>query len=111
MRSTVHFLHALADETRWRIVEALLAQPHCVWDLADVLDLPRTTVSSHVRLMREAGLLISERAGRTVCHRIDDSHRPLLLHLRDHLGVSERTNATLRKDARRAERLTRARRR
>lgn len=109
MLSFVEFLHALAHETRWRMVEMLLMQPLCICELMGVLDLPQSTVSSQVQALRRAGVLVSRRSGRNVLLHVSDEHRPLLLSLRDHLGVSARVNGALLRDAKRARRLVAAR--
>ncbi len=56
---------ALADENRLAIV-ASLAQTDgeiCVCDFTDVLPLNQPTVSHHLRILRESGLVTSERRG------------------------------------------------
>jgi ArsR family transcriptional regulator len=54
-------LRALADPLRWRIVEALAAEELCVCHLAADLEVDQPSVSHHLRTLREAGLVESER--------------------------------------------------
>lgn len=78
MNNFVTFCRALADETRWRIVRLVMARALCVCELADILGMPQSSVSSHVQIIRKAGLLESETCGKWTYFRIDSEHLPLL---------------------------------
>jgi len=55
---------ALADPTRVAIVNRLgSGEPCCVCDLTDTFELSQPTVSHHLRVLREAGLVEAERRG------------------------------------------------
>ena len=55
---------ALADPTRVAIVSRLASgEMCCVCDLTDAFELSQPTVSHHLRLLRDAGLVESERRG------------------------------------------------
>jgi len=55
---------ALADPTRVGIVNRLAAASEvCVCDLTSVFDLSQPTVSHHLKVLRDAGLVDSERRG------------------------------------------------
>jgi ArsR family transcriptional regulator, arsenate/arsenite/antimonite-responsive transcriptional repressor len=55
---------ALADPTRVAIVNRLAAgEKCCVCDLTDAFAISQPTVSHHLRILREAGLVESERRG------------------------------------------------
>jgi ArsR family transcriptional regulator len=58
-------LKALADPTRLEIFRLISAQtaPVCVCDIVDHFDLSQPTISHHLRVLREAGLLRASRAG------------------------------------------------
>jgi len=74
----VTFCRALSDETRWRIVRLVMERALCVCELADILDMPQSSVSSHVQIIRKAGLLESEMCGKWTYFRIMGEHLPLL---------------------------------
>jgi ArsR family transcriptional regulator, arsenate/arsenite/antimonite-responsive transcriptional repressor len=61
MKNIVTFSKALADPTRWRIIRLVTDQALCVCELADILEMPQSSVSSHVQIIRKAGLLESEK--------------------------------------------------
>ncbi len=55
---------ALADPTRVAIVSRLASgEMCCVCDLTEVFELSQPTVSHHLRILRDAGLVESERRG------------------------------------------------
>jgi ArsR family transcriptional regulator len=103
MQSAVAFHHALGDETRWRIVELVREQALCVCELAEILDMPQSSVSSHLQVIRKAGLLESERCGKWIYYRVGRKWLPLLKAIRNRLDVPPpRSGAVLARDARRA---------
>ena len=53
----------MADPTRRTIFERLADGPRAVVDLADALPVSRPAVSQHLRVLKEAGLVVDERAG------------------------------------------------
>ncbi len=56
---------ALADPTRLEIFRLVTAQtaPVCVCDIVDAFELSQPTISHHLRILREAGLLTASRVG------------------------------------------------
>jgi len=78
MNTAPSFFRALADDTRWRIVRLVKDRALCVCELADILEMPQSSVSSHVQIIRKAGLLESEPCGKWTYFRISKTHLPLL---------------------------------
>ena len=80
-------LHALADRTRRRIIELLkrkgccsctevsAADPGlCVCDLEGALSLTQPTITHHIQVLREAGLITTRKIGRWVyCRRKEEA--------------------------------------
>lgn len=60
----------MADPIRARIVELLAGERLCTCHLVDELGATQTNVSNHLRVLREAGLVVSEPAGRYTYHRL-----------------------------------------
>ncbi|MDI9395235.1 MAG: metalloregulator ArsR/SmtB family transcription factor [Euryarchaeota archaeon] len=56
-------LKAIADESRMSILKLLLKHNYCVRALANELALTEATVSQHLKVLREAGLLVGEKRG------------------------------------------------
>ena len=63
--------HALADETRLRIVDLLREGERCVCDLQDWLGMSQSALSFHLKTMKDAGLLTDRRQGRWVYYRLN----------------------------------------
>src|SRR5919198_2365914 len=62
---------ALADPTRVAIVNRLAAAPEvCVCDLTAAFDLAQPTISHHLKILREAGLVDSTRRGTWAYYRL-----------------------------------------
>jgi ArsR family transcriptional regulator len=102
MKNIVAFAQALADETRWRIVQLILDAPMCVCELADILKMPQSSVSSHVQVIKKAGMLDSERCEKWIYYRVTANHRHLLQTLAEFFEVFPANDAVLKADARNA---------
>ena len=59
---------ALADGTRQRLVQVLSKHELSVSELVEVLDQPQSTISRHLKVLHEAGLLVDRRFGTTVLY-------------------------------------------
>ena len=62
----------LAVDTRVRIVQLLRGRGLCVNALAARLDVTQGAVSQHLRVMRDAGLVIDEKRGCYVHYRLNE---------------------------------------
>jgi len=77
--SEVHQLHSqmcegLADPTRILILYSLAESPRNVGDLAEALGTLQPTISRHLKVLRERGMVIAERIGPAVRYSLAD-HR------------------------------------
>jgi len=81
----VRLLAALADPGRLEILRELAGSAEvCACDLTDCCALSQPTVSHHLKVLREAGAVVSERRGSNIYYRVS----PELL---EHLGVIARS--------------------
>ena len=64
-------LKAIDDDTRLKIVKLLLKHNYCVGALARRLDLTEAAISQHLKVLREAGLLIGEKRGYFMHYAVD----------------------------------------
>jgi DNA-binding transcriptional ArsR family regulator len=55
--------HALGDPTRRAILERLAERPRAVGDLASGLPVSRPAVSQHLKVLKDAGLVVDRAAG------------------------------------------------
>ena len=68
----VRLLAALADPTRLAIVRRLAADVEtCACDFSESCDVGQPTVSHHLRVLREAGIVTSQRRGQWIFYRLD----------------------------------------
>lgn len=72
---------ALANEKRLRILGALREGERCVCELQAVLDAPQSTVATHLRTLKEAGLVAARKQGKWRYYRIADTATFELLDL------------------------------
>ena len=77
---------ALSNEHRIRILEALREGELCACELQIVLDAPQSTVGSHLRELRDAGLVNTRRQGKWTYYRIGDTAVLQLLDVADALA-------------------------
>lgn len=109
MDKVVAFAQALADATRWRIIQLVLDEALCVCELADILNMPQSSVSSHLQVIRKAGLLASERCEKWVYYRVEPRFHGLLVALGKTFSSSSSADAVVRSDAKKAQRRLRQR--
>lgn len=97
-------LAALSEMLRVRLCRLLEREELSVGEVADVVQLPQSTVSRHLKVLSDAGWLSRRSEGPATMYRLllDDlpqAARALWVTVRDHLGES----AELREDTRRLE--------
>lgn len=63
-----------SDETRLRIICAILNQELCVCDLCELLDLNQSTVSHQLQLLRSSKLVKYRKEGKQVYYSLEDEH-------------------------------------
>jgi ArsR family transcriptional regulator len=67
----VRLLQALADPTRLAIVRELASSPEvCACDFSACCDVAQPTVSHHLKVLREAGWVSSERRGTWIWYQL-----------------------------------------
>ena len=66
LESVVMFFSIFADPTRVRMLSALAISEMCVTDLSRILNINQTTVSHQLRLLKNLGIVKSERSGKII---------------------------------------------
>jgi len=66
------FCFALSDPTRILILYALNEKPLNVTELTTELGIPQPTTSRHLKVLRERGLVYSERQGTVITYHLSD---------------------------------------
>jgi len=66
---------ALSEPVRLRILNLLLAEGElCVCDIVEALELPQSTISRHLAILRQAGWIEARRQGVWMYYRMAESH-------------------------------------
>lgn len=65
---------ALSDPTRLRIIYILSKSPLCVCDISIILDMTQSSISHHLRVLRDTRLVKFKRRGKLVIYSLDDDH-------------------------------------
>lgn len=63
-------LRALGDPTRLGVLQALLERPYHVGDLQQKLKVEQSLLSHHLKVLREAGLVLATRDGKAVLYEV-----------------------------------------
>ncbi|MEQ8764875.1 MAG: metalloregulator ArsR/SmtB family transcription factor [Planctomycetota bacterium] len=63
-------LKVLSDPTRLSVVRLLMEKPLTVSQLNETLQVEPTLLSHHLKVLRDAGLVESERSGKSVIYRL-----------------------------------------
>jgi ArsR family transcriptional regulator, arsenate/arsenite/antimonite-responsive transcriptional repressor len=98
MKELVLTAKALADPTRVRILMALREDELCVCELCDALAVTQSTLSTHLQVIRDAGLISSRKQGKWMYYAIAPSASRLVDSLVKFFSGSLKANATLRRD-------------
>ena len=71
MANQVHGMTALGDPTRREIFERIAERPRAVGEIAEGLPVSRPAVSQHLKVLKDAGLVIDRPAGNRRIYEID----------------------------------------
>lgn len=72
VKDKVKFFKALGDKTRLEIVRYLLNHNFCACEFTSMTKKDQTTVSRHLKVLVEAGILKYEKRGRNIIYSIKD---------------------------------------
>jgi DNA-binding transcriptional ArsR family regulator len=70
----------LGDPSRLRIFWLLCHAEECVQNIASAMDMSSPAVSHHLRLLKSAGLIVSNRKGKEMFYRAADTDLVASLH-------------------------------
>jgi ArsR family transcriptional regulator, arsenate/arsenite/antimonite-responsive transcriptional repressor len=88
----------LGDATRIRIVAALRNGELCVCELVDALDISQSTLSSHLQICREVGVVTARKESRWIYYSLSTRYAPLIERIFSELQTVRR-DEQLRRDA------------
>ena len=95
---------AFADPNRVRILMALRKQELCVCELCGGLNLTQSTLSTHLQVIRDAGLVSARKDGKWMYYSIAPRARRLLEALSDFFSSSLKDDRRLQGDTKKLRR-------
>jgi ArsR family transcriptional regulator len=66
VEASVGLLAAVADPIRWSVLQRLATSPLCVCNLQEHVVVAPNLLSYHLKVLREAGLVVTSRRGRWI---------------------------------------------
>ena len=71
MNDKTKIFKALSDPNRLRILKALQTKYLCVCEIKELLNLANSTVSQHLKILKDTGFIIEEKEGKWVNYKIN----------------------------------------
>jgi ArsR family transcriptional regulator len=75
MKSFVKVMKALSDPNRVKIVKMLQHKPMCVCEIQEALGIAQSSVSKHLKILEEAGIVDFEKDGLWVNYYLTDGRK------------------------------------
>lgn len=69
-RSEAAVFKALGHPTRWWIVKQLANSEHCVCEFVEAIGVKFATVSQHLAILKQAGIIEDDKRGKSVFYRL-----------------------------------------
>ncbi len=85
-RREAEIFKALGHPTRIWIVKQLADGEHCVCEFVDSVGVKFATISQHLTILKQAGVIVDEKRGKQVFYRLAC---PCILNVFDCLGVEK----------------------
>jgi ArsR family transcriptional regulator, arsenate/arsenite/antimonite-responsive transcriptional repressor len=92
---------AIADPTRVRIIAALRRGELCVCELVDALEVSQSTLSSHLQVLRQTGVVSTRKEGRWIYYSLTDQKRGLVEAIFSQIQRQLDVDSRLRRDSQR----------
>jgi len=64
----------IGDNTRCKILYVLDKNEMCVGDIANILDMTKSTISHQLAILRRSGIVRCRKIGKEVLYKLDDEH-------------------------------------
>jgi ArsR family transcriptional regulator, arsenate/arsenite/antimonite-responsive transcriptional repressor len=103
MTDLVLLAKALADPTRVRVLAAIRGRELCVCELCDALQVSQSTLSTHLQVIRDAGLVRTRKVGKWVYYAPEPHKESLTAALFDFFSPAIQRDARIQHDAERVK--------
>lgn len=84
---------ALADETRLQILDMLSSGKRCACRINDAFECSQPTISYHMRVLTEAGLVTAKRDGALMCYELNEAIWDAMNVFRNAIETNEKEDA------------------
>lgn len=103
MRELISLGQAIVDPTRVRVIAALRQGDLCVCELVDALEISQSTLSTHLQVLRQTGMVTTRKEGRWIYYSLTDQKADLFdaLFSRFHSDADPRLRGDSERIARR----------
>ena len=98
MKQLLSTARALADPTRVRVLAVLRSGELCVCELCDALDVTQSTLSTHLQVIRDAGLVNTRKEGKWIYYALRPEAKPILKSFFGFFEDEMTADAGLRRD-------------
>ncbi len=71
LMNNTQIFRALSDRNRMRILKALQSRHLCVCEIRELLNLANSTVSQHLKILKDSGFILEEKEGKWVNYMIN----------------------------------------
>jgi len=103
VRELIAIARALCDPTRIRVMAALRNGELCVCELVDALEISQSSLSSHLQICREVGVVSTRKESRWIYYSLSAHYAPLIESIFSELQTLGK-DEQLRQDVRRLKR-------
>lgn len=87
MKDFIKTMKALSDPNRVKVVKLLDRKELCVCEITEALQMAQSTVSKHLRILEEAGLVLYRKLGPWIFYRLTDKGGEYAETLLGHLHI------------------------
>lgn len=101
LSQTVGMAKALGDETRLRIMAMLEGNELCACQIIEVFDLANSTISRHLSVLKQAGLIQSRKSGRWIFYAWRQGESDVLKNTQKWLSQITHQDPQIQKDRQR----------
>lgn len=107
MDKLLKIFKALADKNRVRIMSMLTKKELCVCEITHVLELATSTVSKHLSILKDAGLINERKDGRWVNFKLAESDDPKIQNILEMINDAAKEEELLQIDLTKVEKADR----
>ncbi|WP_244834568.1 metalloregulator ArsR/SmtB family transcription factor [Clostridium sp. BJN0001] len=85
---TINLLKAMAHPVRYKIIKFLYEGPKCVCKLNEEFNFSQANLSQHLRILKDAGILKSEKVGLQTHYSLyDDNIKSIIISVEDYVKI------------------------